>query len=313
MTRISIATLGALAVLSMSCNDTGDGGGGPGGGFVFNSGYAFVRPDTRDVEIVDSAAPNTVQPLTSNGDNHTPTISPDGNSVVFVHGTSTGSGEIDTVPSTGTSAPSPLYVPTNGATNLRDPAISPDGRKIAFTFDRNGSSFIATIDRATGGNYLEVTPAGSTSYGSPSWVDNGTLFAAAGASPSNLTDLVTIDASGSMTINSVTTLSGAVANRVVLSPDGTMAVYDSRFGSANTPRVFVIFLSGANAGGINRLTDHASEPSASDTFPAWASGGAVAFSSDSGNASQVYTISSSVTTAGAGSLAVPSAIEPWFH
>src|SRR5690242_9729279 len=123
MKRTSFALLGAVALLSISCNDLGDGGGGPGGGFVFNSGYVYVQPDSRDVFIVDNASPSAPQQLTTSGDNHTPSISPLGNLVVFAHGTSTGPGEIDSVPTTGTGTPSVIFPGDAAHANLRDPVV----------------------------------------------------------------------------------------------------------------------------------------------------------------------------------------------
>jgi TolB protein len=305
-----IALLGALALSSLACNDLGiDGGGGPGGGFVFTSGYVYVRPDSRDVYIVDSSAPSAPQQLTSNGGNHTPSISPDGNTVVFVHDTGPGLKEIDVVPTTGTGTPSAIFSGGAAYANLRDPVISPSGTTVAFVYDQNNISFVATVG-IDGSNVVTVTESNAgLSFGSPSWnPSNGFLLVASGSAPNDLTQVEEINLS-TQEMSTSLSLGGPVVDRVVISPDGQSAVFNA-IGSDARARIFTLDL---NNGSVAQITDHPGDESASDGFPAWVGNTQVTFNSDSGGAQQVYVTGVAPTVPTAGSLAVPSAVEPWFH
>lgn len=98
----------------------------------------------------------------------------------------------------------------------------------------------------------------------------------------------------------------AIANRLVLSPDVTKAVFDARVASGAT-RIFVIDLT--TAVGVTKLNEYFGEPTIDDTFPTWSSNSLVAFDSDSGGTHNVYR----VTVAGAGrTLIMVDATEPWY-
>lgn len=75
-----------LAVLSLSaCVPLDEGGGSGVGPIAFSSGYAFIRPDTKDVYVANAADTQSVMALTKDGGNRHPALSPDGKGVVYVH------------------------------------------------------------------------------------------------------------------------------------------------------------------------------------------------------------------------------------
>lgn len=311
MKRLLAAVIVAVTAFSVSCNDLGvsggGGGGGGGGGINFVRGYAFVRPDDRNIYVADNTDLTQVAALTSNGGNEEPAVSPTGKQVVFVHRDPSGASELDVVSTSGGAVSTVL--PADGThPNLRTPVFSPDGALVVFAYDSGATSRLAIV--SVSGQQVADLTSGALSYASPSFLPDGTILAAAGNSPSELTQLERIDpVSGqvSSVINYLGSEVLSVTDRVVASPDGSKAALEGRI-STGVTRIFLADLSG---GSVIRFTDHPGDPNASDTYPTWVGTNTVAFSSDTGNANQVYTapVASTMT---AGQLTLPAAIMPWF-
>lgn len=310
MKRLLTAVFVAVTALSISCNDLGDGGGGGGGGGVnFTRGYVWVNPDSRDVYIANESDVSTSAALTSNGGNQDPAISPTGKQVAFVHHDASGNSEIDVVSTSGGAAST--LVPADGShPNARSPVFSPDGSSVYFVYDNGGTSQLAVVG-TTGAGLADIT-TGSLAYAAPAVAPDGTLVAAAGSSASSLTQIERVDpTSGQATniTNSLPTDVVTIADRISVSPDGSQAVFEARTTSSVT-RIFAIDLN--NPGTVVQLTDHPGDATANDSYPSYVDASTVAFSSDVGGASQVYTTSSNPPSPQAGTLIIPSAIMP-FH
>jgi TolB protein len=250
-----------------------------------------------------------VSALTSTSNVHTPSLTVDGKKVVFALQSASGS-EVDVVAVTGGTPSTVISTATETTlSNLREPVMSPDGTKVVFACDQGGGSALGIVN-ADGTGFAIL--AASQTFISPSFYPDGTaVLAAAGSSVGTLTSLQKITLATGMSQSITGSLGNeaqTVANRVVISPDGTHAAFDGRLGSGAT-RIFTIDL--ANPNNITHVTDYPADPSANDTFPSWQGNATVAFSSDTGGNDQVYTVAStaSLTT---GSLVLPSAIEPWF-
>ena len=102
-----------------------------------------------------------------------PTFSFDGNTVAFIK-----TGDIFTINADSTGNEQPL---TSTVATEADPAFSPDGSKIAFASNVNGTYDIWIVPISTGIPF-EVTPAGGANERSPSWSPDGSklVFTSAG-------------------------------------------------------------------------------------------------------------------------------------
>lgn len=119
---------------------------------------------------------------------------------------------------------------TNGprsAMNV-EPAMSPDGKLIAFSSDRSGKPMIYTMDR-NGNNPKRLTFAGVYNS-SPSWSPDGKRIAFAGFDKGHF-DIFTIDANGKniKRLTSAKKRNGAWANNEypTFSPDGRFILFSS--------------------------------------------------------------------------------------
>lgn len=114
-----------------------------------------------------------------------------------------------------------------GAMNV-EPAISPDGSKIAFSSDRSGAPMIYIMD-ANGANPKRITFAGKYNA-SPSWSPDGKKIAFAGWSSGNFDIFVmNTDGTNMIRITSATRPNGKAANNEdpSFSPDGRFLAYTS--------------------------------------------------------------------------------------
>ena len=304
------ASLGLLVALLLSGCELfggGGGGGGTGGGggstFLFDKGFTFTRRDDRNVYVVDDADVQTTSALTQSGNVRTPSFSKDGRSIVFVRGTSTDS-EIAIVPAAGGIVKTVVSTSAQQR-NFKTPVFSPDGTQVAFSFEGGASTAIGLIN--VDGTNARVLATGGLAQASPAFTPDGTAVIVAAGSPGlGYTQIERVTLATNTVTNVTNTLGDAqsIANRLVISPDGTKAAYDGLV-SSGASRIFVIDLS------TKAVTmPWAGEASANDTFPCWLSDTAVAFSSDSGGNDSIY--KANLPTSTGVSLLVPKAIEPWY-
>lgn len=299
----------AIILLLPACEFLpGGGGGGTGGGggntFTFEKGFAYVRRDDRNVYLVDESDTQTSTTLTQSGNVRTPSFSADGKQVVFVRGSTTES-ELTIVPTAGGLIRSVLSSSAQQR-NLKTPVFSPDGMQVAFGFDDGTSTRIGLIN--ADGTNARTLPSGGLSQAYPSFTPDGTaIIVAAGSSGLGYTQIERITLATDQVTNVTNVLGNEalnIANRLIISPDGTKAAFDATVSSGVT-RLFVIDL-----GSKVVTSPYAGEPGTNDTFPCWIGTSALAFSSDSGGNDNVYRVNLPVSTSP--SLLVPKAIEPWY-
>lgn len=304
--RFVAALTGTLLTLS-SCGlfDGGGGGGGGGGGtFSFTQGFTFVRKDDRNVYLADDADTQTTSTLTQSANVRTPSFSADGKTVVFVRGAGADA-ELAVVPTAGGTVRTVL-ASTTMMRNFKTPVFSPDGATIAFGFDDGTAATRVALVNVDGTN-VRTLPSGGLAQASPSFTPDGaSLIVAAGAAGLGYTQIEQITLATGQVTNVTNTLGSealSIANRLVVSPDGTTVAFDGEVSSGVT-RVFVMGLSTKTV-----VMAYAGEAGANDTFPCWMSATQLAFSSDSGLNDNVYRVVLGGTSA---TLLVPKAIEPWY-
>ncbi|MBI3184513.1 MAG: PD40 domain-containing protein [Myxococcales bacterium] len=298
-----------LTAALLGCPLLDGGGGGGGGGTVnFLRGFVYVRKDDRNLYVADQSDYSKVARLTTTGNARHPSLSADGKRVVFVRAAGAET-ELMTVPASG-GQPTLVLASTATWRNFKSPVFSPEGSRIAFAYDEGASSALGIVN-ADGSGFARLAGGGALSYGSPSFFADGTsVLAMAGNSASTFTQLERVAIATGQATNVTNNLGSEVvqiANRVVVSPDGTRAAFDGRL-SSNAVRIFIINLSSKQ---VTRLTDYPSDPTAQDGFPTWIGTERVGFSSDTGGSDQVYTLPASASKT-SGGLELPSAIEPWF-
>lgn|GEM_PF-737652 len=286
----------------------GGGGGGTGGGggatFTFTRGFTFVRKDDRNVYLADDADAQTTTTLTQSANVRTPSLSLDGKRVVFVRG-GTMDSELATVATTG-GVISTVISATATQKNFKTPVFSPDGSKIAFGFDEGVSTAIGLVN--VDGTGFQKLATGGLSQAFPSFTPDGlAVIVAAGSVGLGYTQIERITLATNAVTNVTNTLGNeaqGISNRLLVSPDGTKAVFDGRVSSGVT-RLFTIDLTTKVVTAL-----YAGEPGTNDSFPCWMGNAAVGFSSDSGGNDNVYKVSLPSSTSA--SLLVPKAIEPWY-
>ncbi len=125
---------------------------------------------------------------------------------------------------------------TNGPSNALnvEPAISPDGKKIAFSSDRSGKPMIYTMD-IDGSNVSRIT-FGGVFNSSPAWSPDGKRIAFAGQDAGNF-DVFVMDVSGQnlSRVTSAKKANGKAADNEDphFSPDGRFIVYTSNRSGKN--------------------------------------------------------------------------------
>ncbi len=308
--KLKVTLLFSPMLLACPELDPGGGGGIPDGGtgIDFSKGWVYVRKDDlRKVYIADSRDVSRTAPLSSHADARHPSLSADGRKVVYVR--SVGSDTELWVISSSGGTPTRILSSDAAKRNLRTPVFSPDGKKIAFAYDEGAGSSIGVVND-DGSGFQRLAGGGALSYGSPSFYADGTaVLAAAGSSASGFNQIHKVPLSGSPQpiTNDLGNEAMVIVNRVVLSPSGTRAAFDGRL-SSNAVRIFVVDLTSKQ---VHRVTDYPGDPNAQDGFPAWVGPDSVGFSSNTGNADQVYVLPASAQKT-SGGLTLLGAVEPWF-
>ena len=270
----------------------------------FTKGFTFVRKDDRNVYLVDDSDVQTTTTLTQSANVHTPSFSADGKNVVFVRGGSMDS-EIAVVPTVGGIIKTVVSTSASQR-NFKTPVFSPDGTQIAFGFEDGITNSIGLIN--TDGTGARTLASGGLAQAFPSFTPDGlAVLVASGGIGLGYTQIERITL-GTNSVTNVTNVLGneaqGISNRLLVSPDGTRAIFDGLVSSGVT-RLFVIDLTTRQVTLV-----YAGEPGTNDSFPCWMGNGAVAFSSDSGGNDNVYKVTLPSSTSV--SLLVPKAIEPWY-
>jgi TolB protein len=314
MKRLLLIPVALLCLNATGCpffeemTEENGGGGGAGGTNSFAKGYVYVKRSDRNVYVSDESNPSVASALTSSGGARHPSLSRDGRQVVYVVAVGAES-ELRVIPANGGTS-SRVLGSSASERNFRFPVFSPSGAQIAFTYDTPSASAIGLV-KTDGSGFTKLGGTGSFSYASPSFFPDGqSVLAVAGSLASGFTQLERLSISGGSTTSVTNNLGGealSIANRAVLSPDGTRVVFDGQVSSGAT-RIFVMTLA---TKAVNRVTDYPGEPNTSDSYPAWEGSDRVVFSSDSGDSDNAYSLSASATRT-SGGLRVPTAIEPWY-
>jgi TolB protein len=295
-----------VAVASFSCDLLfGGGGGGGGGGVNFAAGFTYSRKDDRNVYVADERDYLVTAALTQSANIRTPSFSRDGRRIVFVRGSGS-EAEIAIVPAAGGDV-STVLASSAQARNFKTPVFSPDGTRIAFSYDEGGPATSVGLINADGTGFQRLVGGSSLAYASPSFAPDGqSLVVIAGNPGIAYTQVERVSLATGMPVSITNTLGNevqSIVNRLVVSPDGTRAVFDGRLSSGVT-RLFLLDL------GTRQVTQlYAAEANTNDTFPCWMSATEVAFSSDAGGNDNVYRVTLPTSSP---ELLVPKAIEPWY-
>lgn len=158
------------------------------------------------------------------------------------------------------------------------PAVSPDGRRIAFVHDER-----IYVMNANGSGMVQRTPARESF--DPVWSPDGTKIAFAGRGTPWHADVLVMNADGTALVN-LTNNADSWNRGPTWSPDGTqIAFVSNRDGDLTTNPFYTdIFVMNADGSDVVRLTD-AAEPAVGGWGPAWSPDGTkIAFTSsdDSG-------------------------------
>lgn len=143
---------------------------------------------------------------------------------------------------------------TSDAAQDRAPALSPDGRRVAFTSNRGGSDDVWVVDVAT--RALRRITAHPGVDADPTWSPDGTRLAFSSTRDDPAGDLYTVAATGGRTAR--LTVGGAADTQPAWSPDGArIAFTTTRFAAApppgGVPRTDVATIAAAG-GAVTRAT-----------------------------------------------------------
>lgn len=253
---------------SLPSTDAGADGGADGGStsgrtVMFNSAFAWVDTD-RDLFISDENDPRTTTRLTSTGGVFTPSFSRDGRSMVFVRETAQGS-EL-TLLRLPTVEVSTLRRSTATEHHYATPTFSPDGTQLAFSFDDATNRTSIAVVQVDGQGFRVLTAGAAVNTASPSWYPDGRALLVSTGTSGVHDRLEKVDLSTGRFTTVAATLGPeamGIRTRVVLSPDGRLAVFDAdRVGALTT--IYVVDLT---SGLIERQRAYLSTAPAS--APTW--------------------------------------------
>ena len=160
------------------------------------------------------------------------------------------------------------------------PDWSPDGRRIAFASDRDGS-FEVYVMNADGSGVTRLTKNDAVDV-SPTWSPDGRRIAFSSTRDGSF-EIYVMNADGSGVTR--LTVNDAYDVYPAWSPDGRHIAFDSdRDGNRE------IYVMNADGSGVTRLTDHGAD----DFTPAWSPDGLrIAFTSGSGGNTEIYVMDGS--------------------
>jgi Tol biopolymer transport system component len=160
------------------------------------------------------------------------------------------------------------------------PAVSPDGRKIAFSSRRTGELYLFLMN-ADGTDQRQLTQSSERGVpgAEPAWSPDGKRIAFRTAVPPLVMFSINVDGSGLKRLSDST----GGASSPAWSPDGKKIAFTSR--RSGNPEIYVM---DADGGNVVRLTSN----DAMDRFPAWSPDGRrIAFESDRDGESHIYVMS----------------------
>ena len=143
-----------------------------------------------------------------------PSFTPDGQKIVFVHTAANRSADILTMNVDGSNRQVLLKTPT---TSESSPRFSPDGKKLAYMRTRKGATELVVWDLAT--DIHTVVAAAANQFGSESWSPDSKRLAFSTGASSTSCAIVIVDANGANRKNFPSGLPGCF--RPTWSPDGT--------------------------------------------------------------------------------------------
>jgi TolB protein len=174
---------------------------------------------------------------------------------------------------------------------------------------------LGVVDADGSGGFRALTTGSDTQYGSASFFPDGrSVLAMAGSGfgvdAFNRLEQVSVDSVGGVVpVSSDLGEARNIANRAVLSADGTRVAFDGRPASnANVIRIFVLELAGVGA--VRQVTDYPGDDTAIDGFPTWVGNAEVGFASNLGGSDNVYVLSA--ISADSGGFTLGSANQPWY-
>ncbi|HWH02398.1 MAG TPA: hypothetical protein VN674_01815 [Gemmatimonadales bacterium] len=293
MTRSWVAAIAAAMVVAAACKTAGFGPALPP-----LLAFDILRGNHRSIYRIRTDGSDSLQLTTDTSDNSQPTSA--GSAIVFVSSRD-GNAELYTMPASG-GAPTRL---TFTAANEANPALSPDGTKLAYTRDDGGLPRLWISD-ADGSNAARATDSldfGGAVDASPTWAPGSDRIAFVSTT------------SGSARLYQLTL---ATMTIVALQPDTAAQVEPSW--SPDGSRL--AFVSGANRGARVAVLDlhaHAftfiTPASGQNGQPAWMPDGTVVFLQEGGTPALVLIdpsapVVSHLIDVGAGTPGHPSAIKP---